>query len=44
MSQNGFPGVLLQEVVEWFDTLIGRFGEHAVAAGDEVYVEPYVLR
>jgi hypothetical protein len=34
--------VLLKDVAELFHALIGRFGQHAVAAGDEVYVQPYV--
>jgi hypothetical protein len=31
-----------QKVVQLFDDLVGRFGGHAVAAGTEVYVQPYV--
>jgi hypothetical protein len=34
--------VLLEDVVDEFDRLIGRMGEHAVACGDQVYVQPYV--
>ena len=34
--------VLLQGVVDQFEELIGRFGEHAVAAGGEVYIQPCV--
>jgi hypothetical protein len=29
-------------VTQIFQELIGRFGEHAVAAGTEVYIQPYV--
>jgi hypothetical protein len=28
--------------MDLFQDLIGRYGEHAVAAGDEVYIQPYV--
>ena len=35
--------VLIDEAVRVFDELIGRFGEHAVAAGDKVYIQPYVF-
>ena len=31
-----------QKVMETFGDLIGRFGEHAVAAGGETYTQPYV--
>ena len=34
--------VLLKGVVQEFDNLIGQIGEHAIAAGKEVYVQPYV--
>ena len=34
--------VLIEEALRIFDDLIGRFGEHAVAAGKEVYTQPYV--
>ena len=33
---------LLREAVDQFHELIGRFGQHAVAAGDEVYIQPHV--
>lgn len=42
MSLDGFPPVLLKEVVNEFEDLIGRFGKHAVAAGELVYVQPSV--
>ncbi|MBL7199441.1 MAG: hypothetical protein ISS56_04780 [Anaerolineae bacterium] len=41
-SEEGCPEVRLERVIQTFDDLIGRFGEHAVAAGDEVYIQPYV--
>jgi hypothetical protein len=31
-----------ERVRELFDEMVGRFGEHAVAAGAEAYVQPYV--
>jgi RNA polymerase sigma factor (sigma-70 family) len=31
-----------QKVMGLFEDMIGRFGEHAVAAGAEVYIQPYV--
>lgn len=42
MNHEAFPQVLLKKVVNQFDDLIGRFGEHAVAAGEEVYIQPCV--
>ena len=37
-----YPQVLLEHVVREFNDLIGQFGQHAVAAGDEVYIQPCV--
>ena len=34
--------VLIEDAVGAFDELIGRFGEHAVASGGEVYIQPFV--
>lgn len=34
--------VLIEDTVKVFADLIGRFGEHAVSAGEEVYIQPYV--
>jgi len=42
MTRDEFPKVLLKEAVSQFEGLIGRFGEHAVAAGEEVYIQPSV--
>ena len=42
MGGREYPRVLLQDVVDQFQAMIGRFGEHAVVAGDEVYIQPYV--
>ncbi|MBM3240169.1 hypothetical protein FJZ31_28120 [Candidatus Poribacteria bacterium] len=37
-----YKHVLLENDVKEFHNLIGRFGHHAVAVGDEVYTQPYV--
>jgi len=37
-----YPQVLLEDDVKEFHDLIGRFGHHAVAVGDEVYTQPCV--
>lgn len=42
MNPEGFPQVLLKEVVNQFEDLVGRFGQHAVAAGEEIYMQPSV--
>lgn len=34
--------VLLQDVADIFDQLIGKIGEHGVVSGSEEYVQPYV--
>ena len=34
--------VLLEDVVDIFDDLIGHFGCHAVASGGAMYIQPYV--
>ena len=41
-SKQDYPQVLLENVVQTFDDLIGRIGEHAVVAGEEVYIQPPV--
>jgi hypothetical protein len=42
LAEGKSPRVLLQRVATTFDELIGRFGQHAVAAGEQVYLQPYV--
>ena len=41
MSQV-YPKILLRDVVETFDRLIGQIGEHAVKTEEELYQQPYV--
>ena len=41
-EKTEYPPVLLEDIVKIFDDLIGRFGHHAVAVGDEVYIQPCV--
>lgn len=42
-KKDKYQQVLLENVVKEFDELIGRFGQHAVAAGKtEVYIQPCV--
>lgn len=40
--ERTYKQVLLENDVKEFHDLIGRFGHHAVAVGDEVYIQPYV--
>lgn len=42
MQQTVYPSVLLNDAVDQFDQLIGRFDQHAVAAGEEIYIQPSV--
>jgi len=40
--EKSYKQALLDNDVKEFYDLIGRFGHHAVAVGDEVYIQPYV--
>ena len=42
VERSSHDGGIAPPIFEVFQSLIGRFGKHAVAAGSEVYIQPHV--